>query len=275
MLLLLLLLLLAPCTLSAQPVMNPNDSLMKGLVNWWITTPHQMGGNTWYPRVGKDRGTLANMTLAGTASGWQSSSRRFASGEMRFDGNDDQVNTGTTTLVANLDAFTVCLWFRSTGSGTQQLYTENVGAWPDMMLVLNWGGTPGTTMAFNNYDAVGGLEVYVDPLPVLSNSGFWYHACGVQRSKSSGELWFNGVLIGTNIGSVGTVAPTQRTLSGTPQGTNRLTGALDDIRVYNRALSPDEIGKLFVNQPRMAGPSMSFMAAVSLKKGSLMPHFLP
>jgi hypothetical protein len=276
MLLLILLLLLCPSVVYAQlaPV-DSNASLLKGLVGHWIAQPPTMGGLTWYPRVGQDKGTLVNMATV-PASGWQPTVRPGGVGEMRFDGTDDQVNTGTIALVANLPAFTVCLWFRSTANGTHQLYTEGVGSWPDMMLVLDWGGDPGTTIAFNNYDASGGLEAYASALPALTNSGAWHHVCGVQRSKSNGEVWFNGWLAATSSGAVGTVAPTQRTFGGTPQGTNRLAGAMDDIRVYTRALSAAEVAQLYAQSSRTMLQQVvrgnAFFTS-SVFRGSLMPFF--
>lgn len=269
----LLLLCVLPSSVCAQPfMMDKDDPLLRGLVNWWVATPRQMGGTIWYPRVGQDRGTLVNMTLASTTSGWQSSSRRGASGEMRFDGTDDQVTTGATTLVANLPAFTVCLWFRSTLASGQQLYTENVGGWPDMMLAIAY---PSSNINFNNYNNDGtGIETTGVPAVALT-AGLWQHLCAVQRSKSSGEVWSNAVRAGTSTGTVGAVAPTQRALGSTPQGSNRFVGSLDDIRVYNRALSPSEIKQLFMQslQSNPVGPSMVFQTTIQLLNKGLLPFF--
>lgn len=272
MLALMLLLLVWPSVVSAQlaPV-DSNASLLKGLIGQWVAQPSQMGGTTWYPQVGRDKGTLVNMTNAD--SGWQPTRRPGGAGEMRFDGTDDQVNTGTTVLLANLPAFSVCLWFRSTATGTQQLYTENVGGWPDMMLVLNWGDP--TLMYFNNYDNVGGVEAS-GPLAFPIDSNIWQHACGVQRSKSSGEVYVNGKLVGTGGGTVGTVSPTQRAFGATPQGSNRLIGALDDIRTYTRALSASEVAQLYAQSSRkmlQQAVRSNGVFASSVFRGSLMPFF--
>jgi hypothetical protein len=274
--LLCMLCLLLPYTAYTQSLVDRSDPLAKNLALWWIAAPHQMGGTTWYPQVGRDRGTLAGMTLAGTTSGWQSSTRNRAYGEMRFDGSDDQVNTGTTTLVANLPAFTICVWFRSTSTNPQQLYSEGVGSWPEMTIALNWSGsTGGYNIRFFNWEASVGLDVIGYPATPVE-SGVWQHLCAVQESKSSGKLYSNTWMSSTSTGSLGTVTPTQRVLGASTQATNRLVGALDDIRVYNRALSPNEVKQVYVSRPPLSQPSPSFMAAVAaiqIPNKGLLPFF--
>lgn len=257
----------------AQSLLNRSDPLTKVLALWWVIAPHQTGGTTWYPQVGRDRGTLTGMTLAGTTSGWQSSTRNGTYGEMRFDGSDDQVSTGTTTLVANLPAFSICLWFRSTSTVPQQLYSEGVGSWPELAIALNWSGsTGGYNIRFFNWEASVGLDVIGYPAtPVESN--IWQHLCAVQKSKSSGELYSNAWMSSTSAGSLTTVAPTQRVLGASTQATNRLVGALDDVRVYTRALTPTEVARIYLDRPRINQPSPSYVAAFQILNKGLLPFF--
>lgn len=272
MILVLLLFLLCVPSAYAQSLLDRNDPLTKGLALWWIAAPHQMGGTTWYPQVGQDKGTLTGMTLAGTTSGWQSSTRKGAYGEMRFDGSDDQVNTGTTTLIANLPAFTICLWFKSTSTAAQQLYSEGVGSWPELAIALNWSGsTGGYNIRFFNWETSVGLDVIGYPATPVE-SGVWQHLCAVQKSKSSGELYSNAWMSSTSTGALGTVTPTQRVLGASTQGTNRLVGSLDDVRVYTRALTPGEVLRVYLSRPQIRQPDLSFKAA-DQQKGSLMPFF--
>lgn len=268
--------LLLPCTAPAhaQSLLNRSDPLTRNLVLWWIAAPHQMGGTTWYPQIGRDRGTLSGMALTSTTSGWQSSTRKGAYGEMRFDGTDDVIGTGTTTLVAGLPAFTVCLWFRSTSTAVQQLYAETTGGgYPEMMLALFWGPS-GQDISFNNYNG-SGLGIVAPGFPAVpAASGQWQHLCGVQRSISSGEVWSNAWLAGANIGTITpTPTPDGRGLGFAPNESYRFTGALDDIRVYNRALSPNEIKQVYLDRPRINQPSPSYVAAFQILNKGLLPFF--
>jgi hypothetical protein len=271
MLVLLLLLLVWPSMVYAQlaPV-DGNASLRKGLVGQWIAAPPTMGGLTWYPQVGQDKGTLTNMATA--SSGWQPTTRPGGAGEMRFDGSDDRISVTTQVMVANLNAFSVCLWFRSTSTGGQQLYTEGVPGWPDMMLVIGWATNE---VSFNNYDSATGIEAHgAPPFPIDSN--VWQHVCGVQLSKSSAQVYANGKLIAGSSGSLGTVSPTLRTFGSNTAGANPLLGALDDIRTYTRALSASEVAQLYQQSSRaMLQQAMrgNGVFAASVFRGSLMPFF--
>lgn len=271
MLLVLFAILLCASSAHAQPFMTPKDDpLMRGLVNWLIVTPRQMGGTTWYPRVGVDKGTLTNMTLASTTSGWQSTSRRNATGEIRFDGGDDRVAL-LPSGVMNLTAFSVCLWFRAT-SGVYLYIEEGTGGCCNNMgfIATEFSGTGALDAA--NYDstAVGWAASAVTTPPPLNGS--WHHACSVQRAKNSGELYFNGVRVATDGVTTGTTTPLFRTLGATTGGSGPITGSIDDVRVYNRALSPGEVKTIFINPPSPLGPSMVFLSPVQqFNKGLL--HF--
>lgn len=265
MLFLLLFCLLFPSLVYAQAPLSTN--LQQGLVGRWVVSPLTKGGLTWYPQVGKDKGTLIN-----GVNGYQPTVRPGGVGEMRFDGTDDQINTGTTVLLANLPAFTICLWFRSpTNPGTQQLYTENVSTWPDMHIVINWAGP--TEISFNNYDASAGMETHATP-PFAVDSHIWQHVCGVQISKSSAQIYFNGKLAATSTGSVGTIAPSARTFGASPQATNRFNGALDDVCTWTRALSADQVQQVYIESQNKPSQVLTvynalFPTVVTTRRGLL------
>jgi len=245
MLLLFLLFLLFPTLALGQAPLSAN--LRQGLVGRWVVSPLTKGGLTWYPQVGQDKGTLVN-----GVNGYQPTFRPGGVGEMRFDGTNDQINTGTTVLLANLPAFTICLWFRSASTAAQQLYTENISGWPDLHIVINWGDP--TKIYFNNYGNTGQVESSGVPAFAL-DSNVWQHVCGVQRSKSSGEIYSNGKLIGVSTGTVGTSTPSARAFGASPQGSNLFSGALDDVCTWTRALNAAEIQQVYIesqNKPSQA-----------------------
>jgi hypothetical protein len=273
MLLLLLLLLAWPSVTQAQlaPV-DSNASLRKGLVGQWIAQPPMMGGVTWWPQVGQDKGTLVGMITAD--AGWKPTARPGGAGEMRFDGSDDRVTVGITGAVAHLNAFSVCLWFRSTSTAVQQLYTESSSPWPDMMLALNWNAG---MVSFNNYDFNGsdGIEAFATP-PFPVESGIWQHVCAVQFSKSSAQLYVNGLMRANSTGFLGTFPPTARAFGARSGGGNYMAGSLDDIRVYTRPLSASDVAQLYAQSSRkmlqQAVRSQGFLTS-SVFRGSLMPFF--
>jgi hypothetical protein len=94
----------------------------------------------------------------------------------------------------------------------------------------------------------GGADYYVE-YPATINTGVWYHVAGVWDSSTSNEyLYVNGQLVATqnqsgytpNSGS-GPNESIGRDLGTYPDYT---AGTLDDVRVYNRALSASEVAGL-------------------------------
>ena len=93
----------------------------------------------------------------------------------------------------------------------------------------------------NNFSASVG-----DPTSLVS--GTWYHVVAVFASDSSRKIYVNG--------NAGTTNTTSATLAFTPDAfaigasvrniaDNYYTGAIDDVRLYNRALSAADVYELF------------------------------
>lgn len=275
-----LLLFLLPQLAMAQPrAVELPANLQRGLVGRWVVTPPQQGGLTWYPRVGRDLGTLVNMATAGT-SGWQPTVRPGGVGEIRFDGNNDtKVSLPPGGVVMNLPAFSVCLWFRAT-AGTY-LYIEDTsgGCCANMGFIATEFTSAGTLDAAN-YDssAVGwNINVTTTPAPL---SGSWNHACAVQLSKSSAELYFNGVRVGTNGTTTGTTTPTFRNLGSSQNGAGAMTGALDDVCTWNRALSAAEVQQVYTQSAALPLQRVANFVTVltpfvppGVGRGSFLPFF--
>jgi hypothetical protein len=77
-------------------------------------------------------------------------------------------------------------------------------------------------------------------------TGIWYHVAAVlDRGANVFQVYVNGVSI-LNVAESGAPAPNNEplVLGRTPWG-ERWNGALDDVRIYNRALSATEIGQVF------------------------------
>lgn len=76
------------------------------------------------------------------------------------------------------------------------------------------------------------------------NATTWYHICAV-RTSGSVQLWIDGSTDGSPASNTATMTNAQPMLFGTrSNATNPFNGRLDIIRIYNRALSSDEIGQL-------------------------------
>ena len=83
------------------------------------------------------------------------------------------------------------------------------------------------------------------------STGTWYHVTGV-RSGTALSLYVDGVDVGTTSPTTsGSILDSDDDLSlgAAWSGGGRLAGGVDDVRIYDRALSPAEIGALAASPP--------------------------
>ena len=154
-----------------------------------------------------------------------------------FDGINDYVNFGNSSLFNSTDQFTISLWMNITALP--------VGGWAG--IISKWsvwwqpiyaitlapaGGIIGQSYNLSNNATGPTLEV-----------GKWYNVVYFYDGSSIG-LYVNGVLYG-NVSATGSVISN----SGNLQVSNaniKFNGLIDNVRVYEEALSESQIQKLYV-----------------------------
>jgi hypothetical protein len=250
-----LLLLVTPA--ESQRAVDRTAPFAQGLVAWWRVLPGVSGAPRWYDLLGRFNATLTNMAAAGT-SGWGATTRAGGQGEVRFDGTNDYAVTPSSALLYP-PAFTLTLWLRrsATGSdyqrvlshpdgGSRHLYVRAAGTISTSVLVSAGGGTS------IGHDNEGG-PITVGTWYFLSMSydnvvGFAFaRNCVQQFADAQNGTAFgltNVVLFGAN--SDGSV--------------DRLTGAMDDVRLYNRVLPTRDLCALMrassQGDPRLLPPTL-------------------
>jgi Concanavalin A-like lectin/glucanases superfamily len=100
-----------------------------------------------------------------------------------------------------------------------------------------------------------------------TKAGIWQHICGTFESSTSRTVYLNGVAEGTGVGSEDVQANNIQVGSNIDShgiSINFSQGLIDDVRIYNRTLTPDEIKRLYnlggtfkVNQPAATNGSLS------------------
>jgi hypothetical protein len=99
----------------------------------------------------------------------------------------------------------------------------------------------------------GTTQLYAEDNSTVPALDTWTHMAGVFDGTNI-ILYYNGAALATT--PVGAVAPTAGAAPlhlGVDYGANRLNGNLDEARVYNRALSANEINVLMTGQPPVTG----------------------
>ena len=205
----------------------------ESLIGWWkldetlLITASDSSGN------GND-GTLV---LMNPAQDWVTGK---VGGALDFDGLNDYVNCQNSESLQLTDALTIAGWVKanSWGSGSNVSIIARKGE-----------GNP------NNYQlaiADGRATLYLDDSDsngfrgdTVLNTGQWYHVAGTWDGAQV-RIYLNGILDNdppdTYSWTLNT--DTRNLYIGGRSGTDLLNGTLDDVRIYNRALSPEEVAEV-------------------------------
>ena len=216
----------------AEPL--PSD----GLVAWW-----QGEGNA-NDAVGGNHGTLAGQV-------------KFAPGKVgqafKLNGRNAYVNLGTSLDVPSWHDYAISLWFRHDGGGTaangygQKIIDKTVFFHDFYLAVFTPSDPPNPYVGDLNFVTYeGGSDAMVDGAHDYRDNT-WHHVA-INKAGSSGEMWVDGVLVDTSttVKTVSSFGPLLLGYSLSSDGYQRqhFSGKIDDVGIYNRALTAVEIAKI-------------------------------
>jgi len=167
-------------------------------------------------------------------------------GALDFDGDGDYVDCGTNDVLNNLsDAITVSAWvnIRSVTTTWMGIVMKGETAW---RLGVN-GDTTGIHWGFSGGDRGWQQANSVTELPLNE----WHHIAGTCEKNVGGIVYVDGVAEAENPDPDGPAINEMPLLLGeNPEALGRLLdGILDDVRIYDRALSAAEISQLATLEP--------------------------
>jgi len=193
---------------------------------------------------------------------------------LRFDGVDDYVDCGNR-LIYNLETFSLVAWVKDVTDINQHQAVITKGE--------------GTTMSFNLMIYRNGHAYYPRKAVVVFNDGSSYFDVASTTDIGGETGWF--FLVGTYDGSalkiyVNGVEENSRSTTATPATTSEkliigardnegtlecyMNGIIDEVRIYNRALSEEEIRALYERgvapRPKLA---IEMDIDTSLKQGEV------
>jgi hypothetical protein len=205
----------------------------ESLVGWWKldetlgVTASDSSGN------GND-GTLV---LMNPAQDWVTGK---VGGALDFDGSNDYVNCQNSEDLQLTDALTIAGWVKANSWGSGY----------DVSIIARKGeDNP------NNYQlaiADGRATLYLDDGDsngfrgdTVLNTGQWYHVAGTWDGAQV-RIYLNGILDNDPPDSYSLTlnTDTRDLYIGGRSGTDLLNGTLDDVRIYNRALTLEEVSDL-------------------------------
>jgi hypothetical protein len=236
---------------------SPTASLTSGLVGYWTfdgkDTPWtSSSAGTATDRSGNgNTGTLTNMNQSTSVT------RGKIGQALYFDGTNDEITTTTNQgngSAAGLQTLSLSAWFNTSDGvggkkivGLENAQTGTGSTQWDRELYL---GTDGKIHAYV-YDTIQKQAVST----ATYNDGRWHHAVATISANDSIKLYVDGMLQeSTTIGTPFSTYTTSywriggwKNAQGSPYNGSDgyFLGSLDDVRIYNRALSAGEIQSLY------------------------------
>ena len=234
-----------PSVLSRKPapgsVPDFNHPLMSGLVGWWPLI--EGGGNrvSDYSKYGAH--ATIHMNNLTTSSVWAPGNPRFGGMGLNLDGLNDYVAPPGTSINRPTSEVTLSLWVKFDVIDLAILLINRSGgaeiSGPTIFLFGNqfqfWVSTSGAWDTQLNSDA-------------NAVTGVWYHVVGTWKSGES-RMYVNGVQQVDTEADTGTINYIlgRDWRIGADDNSNRLNGQMDDVRIYNRALSHAEVLQIYTN----------------------------
>jgi hypothetical protein len=225
---------------------SPTKSLNTGLVGYWTFDGKDLTDKV-YDRspVGTNHGYYYN---SATSSAKTIGKLGQA---LKFNGVNNVVVTSNTTLTNNFSAITVSAWIRPTLTGS-----DNYQRITDKLNVCAFHVVSGGILGgyFQTTGAGGGtFDIYQGEFGQTVSANVWQHVVFVWDSATGkANIYKNGVAgIQQNVGGTNLTNDVSTSFRiGDRNDSNRsFSGSIDDVRVYNRALSATEIRQLY-NQGR-------------------------
>src|SRR3989344_5397538 len=258
-----------------------NDSLANGLVGYWSMNAPDVAGTTAYDRSGNSKNGSAlgqdisaqglvgwwkldegTGTSAGDSSGqgntgtlaaspgtptWTTSSK-IGANALSFDGADDYVNMvdpANGSLDFGTNSFSFYAWFKGATAAGQSFIAKRDLSGPFAGYDLHTADLAGDIRGRISDD----LGNYYTSTWSSTNDGNWHHVMVVvDRSANTFKIYGDGVQRGsdTSIAGVGSVSNAMafRIGSGSNDASFYL-GQVDDVRIYNRAISAAEVAQLY------------------------------
>jgi len=218
---------------------------------------YSFSGNADDMSGGGNHGTVEGATL--TADRFGNSNSAYS-----FDGIDDYIEIGDVEIVSG-NTMSISAWFKT--SGTLQYATAIVSKLYSSPAYHLGGSLPRD--GGNKIEFLVGGYCYAESNAAL-NDGLWHHAVGVYDGTLTSDnlkLYIDDFLQDKTRDSTANIIDSSDPLtmgatkhsSGSPIA-DYLDGVIDDVRIYNRALTASEVHDLYV----IPAPSAILLATLGL-----------
>jgi len=213
------------------------SNLNRGLVGAWC--PSVAGNGLLLPDLSGygNHGTLTNMN----AADWVGTDRGRA---LDFDGSDDYVNIPSwASSTLGSASFVISLWCKTVApSDTFRIAGSRV--FPNAGYILFQSG--GTFRFLTDSGPADGALSIDSGFSVTSG---WHHLVGGRNNSNQVRIYVDGMERGVSYTESNSLTSSATLHIGGVDEQFHYSGQVDDIRIYNRALSPSEIKQLYEGGP--------------------------
>ncbi len=213
-----------------------NSKLTSGLVGYWPFNGPDISGTTAYDRSGQNNnGTLYNNPSGAIGKVGQA---------INFNGSNQYVSAPFNGFSSGMTDVTISFWAYPRSSGTNNaLFSESTDDTSNRLLIHFPWSDNNIYWDFGNISAGGRLSVGFNPT--------WFNQWGFYTFTAQNgvgmKVYRNGSLLASS-GSSSAFSPAGRSLYLANLQTTGVywNGILDEVRIYNRALSSSEISQLYM-----------------------------
>jgi len=204
-----------------------------GLVGYWSFS--EGSGSSTADRSGNgNTGTLTNMENTDWVTGKRGKALDFNNGT-----SSEYVAVSDANSL-DLTDLTISFWFKpnttfNSGTGRKDLVTKYLSYW----IILNFPGNDGKLILTSDNGST-----HVRTTQTSWEADTWYHFAAT-LSGSSATLYVNGARDVTGTVNPPNITTNDLTFGGNPTANTYGSLIMDDIRIYDRALTPHEVKVLY------------------------------
>lgn len=212
-------------------VLDPAHPLSSGLVGWWPM--NENAGNGLYDLVSGKVSVGTNV-----AAGWRTGSP--LGGGVLFDGIDDYASF---SIAKTYSGWSMSFWIRPDAWGLSSPYERTLMGCYDGVTYARMMFGGGTLAA--NKQRISIDSGYATLTTTVDQSLYvWIHVVGTCDAVSQ-RVYVNGSLIGSGNGALPISTSGTYQIGALPGYGRYFSGAMCNVRIYNRALSYDEVRMLY------------------------------
>jgi len=237
---------------ASSQTLTQGTTLTNGLVGHWTFDGSKTTNTTALDSSGQNNtGTFSGFTRATNAK-----AGKLGQG-MNFDNVNDSVNIGVNPTFDGASAITISAWIRPSASMSDDAIVGKATGVANQ--IYFWVGHSGLATNQISWNAGPGWLEATQTL-ILNE---WTHVVGT-ADASGHKIFYNGVLISSNSSAIDISASNAHSwLIGSMSGNRIFNGSIDDVRIYNRALSAGEVKQLY-----NLGSAKAQASSVTLQQGT-------